>query len=437
MTYRFGAAVAAIAFFTIGTLRPSGAAPAPLATVALPAPPIAKKIPVSDTYFGTTVVDPYRWMEQPGNADLAAYLRAQNDRTRAVLDSIPGRKDLLARLNSLVDTVTSSSEVTRRKNDLFYERISPGSNLAKLYVRAGAGPGRVLLDPATLAAGGRHFAIAGYTPSDDAKLVAVRLTPDGSEPETITRIYDVATGRARADTLQQSDFGTTGWRGDGKAVYYLRFQQLPPNAPPTALYQNVRTFIHVIGTPQSADRAVFGSGLSPDVPMTENEFAAAIVEPSSNYAFGLIINGVQNEKRLYVAPKAQFDRGKPHWVKVCDYADDVTDATGRGDDVYVVSHKNAPRFQILETSAAHPDMANAKVIVGPSDRVVDSSSAAKDALYVFERENGIAHVVKVNYATSAVTEIPLPVQGTLSDATADPQYPGFIAKLESWTVSPQ
>jgi prolyl oligopeptidase len=68
--------------------------------------------------------------------------------------------------------------------------------------------------------------------------------------------------------------------------------------------------------------------------------------------------------------------------------------------------------------------------------VIDSSVAAKDALYVFERENGIAHVVRVDYATDAVAEIPLPVQGTLSGATGDTQYTGFTAKLESWTVSP-
>jgi prolyl oligopeptidase len=407
------------------------------AVAALPPPPAAKKVPVTDDYFGTKVVDPYRWMEQPNNADLSAYLKAQNDRTRAILDSIPARKDLLARLNSLVDTVTSSSDVVRRKNRVFYERISPGSNLAKLYVREGNGSDRVLLDPATLAAGGRHFAITGSTPSDDGKLIAVKLTPDGNEPEAFTRVYDVATGHALADTLQRSDFGATGWRADGKALYYLRFQDQPPGAPLTALYQNVRTYVHTIGSPQSADRAVFGSGLSAAVTIDENEFAAAIVDPSSNYVFGLIIKGVQNEKRLYVTPKAQFDSGKPDWVKVFDYADQATDVTGRGDDIYVVSHKDAPRFQILKTSGSHPDMANAKVIVPPSNRVVDTAAAAKDALYVFERENGIARAVRVDYATNAVTEIPLPVPGTLTGATADPQFPGFIAKLESWTVSPQ
>jgi prolyl oligopeptidase len=407
------------------------------AGAALPPPPAAKTIPVTDTYFGTAVVDPYRWMETPGNPDLAAYLKAQSERTRAILDAIPGRKTLVARLSSLADTVTSSSGVVRRENAIFYERLAPGSNLPKLYVRDAGGSARVLLDPATLGSGEHHLAIAGYTPSDDGKLVAVRFTPDGNEPATFTRVYSVATGVALPDTIERSDFGVTGWRGDGKAVYYLRFQDVAPGAPPAAYYENIRTYVHVLGTPQTEDRAVFGSGVSPDVTIGANEFAAAGVDPESNFAFGLIINGVQNEKRLYVSPKAAFLAGKPVWTKVFDYGDDVTNVSGRGDDIYLLSHKNAPRFQILRTSASHPDVARATVVVAPSDRVIDDVQAAKDALYVFERENGIARVVRVDYATGAVGEIPLPVAGTLSNETADPKYPGFIAKLEGWTVSPQ
>src|SRR6202011_5187738 len=60
------------------------------AAAALPPAPSAQRVPVTDTYFGTSVVDPYRWMET-GGPDFQAFLKAHNDRTRAVLDSIPGR----------------------------------------------------------------------------------------------------------------------------------------------------------------------------------------------------------------------------------------------------------------------------------------------------------------------------------------------------------
>src|SRR5579872_6774248 len=83
------------------------------ALAALPPPPQAKQVPVVDEYFGTKVTDPYRWMEQPNNPDLQAYLKAQNDRTHAILDSIPGRKQLRDRATALYSTINSSRNVGR------------------------------------------------------------------------------------------------------------------------------------------------------------------------------------------------------------------------------------------------------------------------------------------------------------------------------------
>ena len=97
-----------------------------LAQAALPPAPIAKKIPVPDTYFGTTVIDPYRWMEAKG-PDLLEYLKAQNDRTRAVMDAIPGRAALEARLKELLDTTNVSSGVVLHHGTYFYQKTPPGS----------------------------------------------------------------------------------------------------------------------------------------------------------------------------------------------------------------------------------------------------------------------------------------------------------------------
>jgi len=61
-------------------------------------PPPAPVRPVTEDYFGTKVVDPYRYMEDLKNPEVEAWFKAQNDYTRAVLASIPGRDSLLARI---------------------------------------------------------------------------------------------------------------------------------------------------------------------------------------------------------------------------------------------------------------------------------------------------------------------------------------------------
>ena len=406
------------------------------ALAALPPAPVAKQVPVTDDYFGTKVVDPYRWMEQPDNPDLAAYLKAQNDRTRAILDSIPGRKPLLDRLTALVATITSSSGVVRKNGVYFFERITPGSALSKLYVQGPGGAARVVFDPATLTSDGRHYAMSYYVPSDDAKRVAVGLVPDGDEPATVTRVIDVASGRL-GETLHKAGFGVTSWSDDGKALYYARLQDTPPGAPPSALYQNVRTYVHVLGTEQSADRPVFGAGTTPGIAIDPDEFAFAGVDSESAWAYGVVRSGVKNEVRVYLAPKSGFGTPAVHWTPVCGYADDITDVELHGDALYLLSNKNAPRFKVLKTSALHPDISSASVVIAPGSRVIDAISTAKDALYVNSRENGNGRMSRVDYASGALSEIPLPIDGTVSDFTTDELLPGFIEKIESWTVSPQ
>ncbi len=46
---------------------------------------------VRDTYFGETLSDPYRWMENDKDPDWLPFLKGQNDHARAMLDALPTR----------------------------------------------------------------------------------------------------------------------------------------------------------------------------------------------------------------------------------------------------------------------------------------------------------------------------------------------------------
>jgi prolyl oligopeptidase len=410
----------------------AGAAPA---FAALPPPPVAKEIPVVDDYFGTKVVDPYRWMEQPGSADLAAYLKAQNDRTRAILDSIPERAALAARIRSLAETINASTDVTRRHGRLFYEKLIPGSNISKLYVREGVGgQERILVDPDAFAPPGHHKAISYYAPSDDGSFVAVGLSADGSE-DAVIRIFETATGRTLPETIDRARSGVTSWRGDGRAFYYIRLQVVPPGAPPTEKYRNQRTYLHLLGADPKNDAAVFGIGLSPEVPVNPVETAIAVVDPGSPYALGIIREGVRREIEIYVAPKGALDSGKAPWRKIAGCEDQVTGLDFRGSKLFLVSHKDAPRFKVIEVDAEHPDLAGAKVLIPPGERVVESMGAARDALYVRSLEDGLGRITRIGW-DGARSEIPLPFDGTLSGMDTQSDSPGFIIRLEGWIVSP-
>ncbi|HZO94558.1 MAG TPA: prolyl oligopeptidase family serine peptidase [Candidatus Baltobacteraceae bacterium] len=403
------------------------------ALAALPPAPVAKKVPVRDTYFGQTVVDPYRWMETPGNPDLLAFLKAHNDRTRAILDSMPGRAGLVARLRELADTTNVSSGVVVHHGTYFYEKLPPGANSTKLYVRGTDGVERVLVDPDAMS--GPRVAISGFLPSNDGSRVAVVLAPGGSE-NGVLHVVDVKSGAMLADAADRADFGAVSWSDDDRTVYYLRRQALNPGDPPVAKYLNVRTYGHVVGTPAANDVAVFGAGVDPAVPIPPTTFAVFATSTESPYVAGLLIAGVDRFATVYVAPKSAL--GEPAtipWRRVIAHDDLVTNAAMHGDTIYALTAKNAPRFRLVSFKVGQT-FADAKDVIPAGTRVIDNAATAGDAVYVQSREDGLGRITRVAYDGTR-TEIPLPVNGTIAGLATEFDRPGFLLQLESWTESPR
>ncbi|HEX3462753.1 MAG TPA: prolyl oligopeptidase family serine peptidase [Candidatus Elarobacter sp.] len=403
------------------------------ASAAIPPPPAAKKIPVTDTYFGTTVVDPYRWMET-GGPDFLAFLKAHNDRTRAILDSIPGRAAMANRLQALSETSNVSSGVVSRHGAYFYEKLPPGANSTKLYVRSGIGGAeRVLVDPDTLS--GPRQAISYFTPSNDGTHVAYGLSAGGSENATV-HVVDVATGTTLPDSSDRADFGVTSWTDDGKSFFYLKRQEVAAGASPLAKYQNVRSYRHVLGQPGSTDVAVFGTGVNPNVTVPATSFAALGVAPESPYVAGILINGVEPFATIYAAPKSALaNPATIPWKLVIRPEDKVTTALIQGSTVYALTAKDAPRFKIVKFDVTTGSIGAATDVIPAGTRVIDAVANASDALYVLSRENGLGRITRVGY-DGAVRDIPLPVNGSISGLATEYDRPGFLAQLTSWTTAP-
>ena len=72
-----------------------------LATGAAASPPVAEKRPVTDTYWGVSVVDDYQYLEDVMNPAVAEWARGQAQYTRDWLDSYPQREAILERIVEL------------------------------------------------------------------------------------------------------------------------------------------------------------------------------------------------------------------------------------------------------------------------------------------------------------------------------------------------
>ncbi|HEU4436814.1 MAG TPA: S9 family peptidase, partial [candidate division Zixibacteria bacterium] len=228
-----------------------------------PAPPATPKKPVTDVYQGVKVTEDYRWLEDYKNPEVREWSEAQNARTRAFLDKLPGREQIQKRLKELYGTRSSSYfGLQYRGGTLFALKFQPPKEQPFLVTLKSAdelGSEQVVVDPNVLNAKGTT-SIDFYSPSLDGKLVAVCLSEGGSEDGTV-HLYEVATGKELSDVVPRVNYPTAGgsvaWKADGSGFYYTRYPQ--GNERPKEdinFYQQI--WYHKLGTSAGEDIYAIG-----------------------------------------------------------------------------------------------------------------------------------------------------------------------------------
>lgn len=410
-----------------------------LASAAIaPSPPAAPVRPVTDDYFGTKVVDDYRWMEEAGNADLATWTKAQNDYTRAVLSRLElPRARLLARLKELDNAVPVVGSVTRAGRYIFFRQTDPGARTGSLMVRGPEVAPRQLLDPEKFTEKESHATMDYFAPSADGSLVVVGVSLGGSENSTI-RVVETKTGRILPDAITRTQYGSPSWRADGRSFYYSRLQALAPNAPPTAIYENEKTFLHVIGEDPEKDRAVFGPGVSLSIPVPVAGFGAVFATPGCPFVAASWSAGTTNPPDLYVAPADRAMDERTPWKKIVASEDELavvdSPAAVFGSTLYLLMQKGTPNRRLVSLDLNHPDLSKAGVVLPESDIVLDGIYAAADGLYVLERVGVGFRLRRIPYGASREpVTIALPYPGAVLAVDANVQLPGAVFVLGSWT----
>ncbi len=409
------------------------------------APP-ARNMP--ETFFGTTVNDPYRWLEDVKSPEAAKWMKESSDRSHAVLAAIPGRAKLLDALEKVDASVSARVfGVVRETGDRwFFERRGATENQFKLLVRDGlAGKERVLVDPEAIEKKtGKPHAINYYTPSPGGTHVAYGLSAQGSEA-AVLHLLDTRSGRAVGRPITRTDYGSPSFSPDGRQLIFSRLQAMKPGMPATEKYQRSMSWLMRVGDDASKARPIFGLGV-PGVDITPAEIPIATVTHDGRWLVGYVFNGTQREITLYAAPAQPVLAGKsPRWTRLVTAADAVSGASYFDDGLYLVSHKDAPRSKVLRLSLKSPDIAQAEVIVPQGEQVVTGITSAADALYVERRDGNIKRLFKRAHASgAALQEVKLPVEGSFRlnadeslASAADPRLPGLVLELQSWNRARQ
>ncbi len=420
---------------------------APLARGSAPAaqtfptpPPVPPAKPVAETMYGTSVTDPYRYFENMKDPAVVKFFKEQNAYTRMVLSRLGAPRDgLFERIKALDNAGSVVSDVTVDGPYYFYDKLNPGDNSPKLYVRnAAGGAERVLIDPQALATPGKHYTINYFLPSLDGSHVAYGISEGGSEAAVI-HVVDTASGQILPDAIDRAYFGgPTSWLPDGKSFYYIRFPKLRPGEPETDKETRAVNYLHVLGRDADSDPAVFGYGVNPKMPFEATDFPIVVYSPASPYTLGAIAHGVKNELTIYATRAATAD-ASTDWKPVAATADDVTGYDFMGSTIYLQSHKDAPTFKVIATSLDAPNLAAAQTVIPAGRSIVEQIGVAADGLYVLSRDGGFGRIARVPLAADgspgASTDVALPFQGSVNAIATDPRVAGTVFGLTGWTHS--
>ncbi len=403
----------------------------------IPPAPVARVAVVTDNYFGEALRDPYRWMENDQDPEWLPYLKGENAHTRAVLDTIPGRDKLLARIQQLSGDAALTRRVARAGGRLFFEQRPAGADNYRLFVEE-HGLRRVLIDPTALSSATSHMSLDWWHPSPDGTHVVYGLSKDGSE-DSILHILKTADGTDLPERIANTEGANPAWLDDGSGFFY---NQLTGKVDTPERYLDSQARFHRLGTAPESDPILMKRGLDPRVQYEKIQAPGIETYYGSRYAL-LTLSDVRSESRVLIAPVADAAANRARWVPVAEFEDEVTDAAIDGETLYLLANKAHPRGRILKASVASPAVAGAQEVVAEGSVVIEGLARARDGLYLRMMDGGIAGLRRLGF-DGQVREIVLPFDGTLAalatNSTEDGalfSFTGWLNPADIWSVDAQ
>lgn len=427
-----------------------------------PLPPETRVEPAIESFHGTIVADSYRWLEATNSPETIAWFRAQDAHARNLLDALPGRAAMRARLAALNATDIRVKDLQWAGDRLFYLKRAPGEAGYRLFVRDGlAAPERALVDPQRYGRGAEAAAIDYFRVSPNGERMAVGISTGGSEDATL-HVLDVATSQPIGAPIPRARWAAPAWRFDSSVLFYTQQRIVRPAA---AAFERLRGSVAFQRTYDSdgttRDTALLGAALAPQTAIDADDTPSIEASPLSPFVIGVVQHGVQRELSLYVARLTDLRGTATPWRKLAGPERGIVGFDLRGEWIYLVTSEHAPRYQVVRWSLKEPRPflpASAEVVVAESGRVIVGVAVANEALYVRQLDAGHARLLRLPFnlnprkspaaprarargtpraeALPRVTEIELPFAGAIDEIVTNPLHSGALLRMAGWTEAP-
>ena len=385
-----------------------------------------------DTYHGTQVADPYRWLEDTDAPETRSWIEAQNALTFGYLEALPQRAPIRERLERVWNYPKYSAPV--KVKDLYFSLENSGlQNQPVLYVRDGIdGKARVLLDMNS-SGGDGTVALTLFEPSPNGNYLAYGVSSGGSDWQEF-RVRDVRTARDMSDTLKWVKFSSVAWTHDNKGFFYSRYDQPTDANAMLAVNRNQKLYYHKLGTPQSADELIYSRPDEPDWGFD------CEVSDDGYFAVIHVWEGTDPKNRIYFIDLDAPTRPRitAPVVKLIDEADAAYRFVQNEGPTFILrTDYEAPRGRLIGVNITAPRREQWRSIVpqSPTATMVDAE-AVSDRIAVTFLENAISSLKLYSLRGTPRGTVPVPGIGSVSDVTGHETDDEFFYAFQSYLIPP-
>jgi len=369
--------------------------------------PETAKGDVVDEYFGVSVPDPYRWLEDETSEDVAKWIEEQNKITFDFLAQIPYRESLKERLTELWDYPKMGTPFTKA-NKIFVYRNNGLQNQSVLFVKDSEdGEERILIDPNTLSDDGT-VSLASIAISPDGKYIAYSISRGGSDWNEIF-IRDIETGIDLNDHIKWVKFSSVAWHNDG--IFYSGYDK--PEEGRELSQKNVyhKLYYHKLGQNQNNNvivrenkdepyRSHYGSVTS------DGKYLVVYERQAGNLGFAVYVKELTNLNNPFITIIDNFT----HQYSVIDNI---------GSKLLIRTNNNAGKYKLVEVDVNKPAIENWKEILPERKDLLRSVTLMKNRIITNYLKDAHTNIEFYDYEGKFLGELKLPALGTVSSFNSE------------------
>lgn len=358
--------------------------------------PNTKKIDHTDTYFGQSVNDPYRWLEDDRSAETEAWVKTQNVVTYSYLDQIPYRNQLKSRMEKLWNYEKISAPF-KEGDYTYYYKNNGLQNQSVLYRKDKSGKEEIFLDPNTFSKDGTT-SLGGLDFSKDGSLVAYAISEGGSDWRKVI-VMETKTKKIIGDTIVDVKFSGISWYKN-EGFYYSSYDK-PVGSELSAKTDQHKLYYHKLNTSQKSDKLIFGGDI-------KRRYVGGNVSEDEKYLFITAANSTSGNELYYL----DLSKSNSKIVTLIDnYENDNDVLDNKGSKIYLVTNYKAPNKRVVTFDLSNPAKENWKDCIAETENVL-SPNTGSGYIFASYMKDAVSFIKQYDYDGKLVRNIELPGVGT-------------------------